>query len=69
MHGSRHQIRLPTITLHVMHITTEPQTGSFEEPSMKNGNQQLPRRFSGSMGNVCHFPTRRLSPPDSIFIM
>ena len=35
-----------------MLITTEPQTGSFREVFMENGNYQLPPRFSGSMENV-----------------
>src|SRR6266567_941583 len=65
--GSCHQIHLQTITLHVVLITTERQTGSLMEPFIRNGDQQVPR-LSGSMENVRCSPTPCPTPPDSIFL-
>jgi hypothetical protein len=64
--GSRHQIRLSTITLHVMFITRELQIGSFKGAFITNGNQQIPSRFSGSMENVRPSLAACPTPPDNI---
>ena len=57
VNGSRHQIRLRTITLHIMLITREPRHGSSEAVFTRNGNQQLLNRCSGFMVNVRSSPT------------
>ena len=55
--GSRHQIRLRTITLRVMLITKEQRHGSSEAVFTRIGNQQVPNRSSGSMESVRLSPT------------
>jgi hypothetical protein len=55
--GSRHQIRLRTITLRVMLVTREPRHGSSEAIYITIGNQQLLNRSSGSTENVRLSPT------------
>ena len=50
--GSRHQIRLRTITLRVIFITREPQHGSSEAVFTRVGKQQPLNRLSGFMENV-----------------
>ena len=55
--GSPHQIRLRTITLHVMLITKEPPLGSSKAVFTGTGNQQVLNRSSGFMGNVRPSPT------------
>jgi hypothetical protein len=50
--GSRHQIRLLTITLRVMLITREPRHGSTEAVFTRIGNQQILNHYSGFMENV-----------------
>ena len=56
--GSHHQIRLRTITLHVMVITKEPPLGSSKAVFTEIGNpQQVLNRSSGFMGNVRPSPT------------
>jgi hypothetical protein len=66
--GSRHQIRLPTITLHVTFITRELQIGSFKGAFITNGNQRVPSRFFGSMENVRPSPIACPTPPDNFFV-
>src|SRR5258708_30336271 len=64
--GFRHPIHLRIITLHVTLITREPQTGSFKEAFIRNGDQQVPSRLFGSMANVRRSSTPCPTPSDSI---
>jgi len=64
--GSRHQIRLQITISRVTPIMREPRPGFSKERRMRNGNQQVPSRYSGFMANVrlCPFhPTRPDNDP------
>src|SRR5713101_7461755 len=51
--GSRHQIHLRITISRATPITMERQPGFLKEGRIKNGDQQIPGRYSGFMENVC----------------
>ncbi len=56
VHGSPHQIHPQIITLHAALVTREQQSGSFKEPSLRNGNRLvLYCGFTGSVRSSYHY--------------
>src|SRR6266576_1057335 len=62
VHGSCHQIHLRITISRVTYITRERRPGFSKGGRIMNGIQQVPRRYSGFMGNVCPCP---ILPPDA----